>query len=767
MNFWKSAPAFLSAEEGNCSISTDEKSARRADGAQLELWSGIECSFTRIGDRYHDQLARCGHSTRNDDLGRIARLGVRTLRYPVLWEHHAADATNWLGTGERLSELRSRNIEPIVGLVHHGSGPPDTSLLDEKFSRGLAAHAAAVAERYPWVKFYNPINEPLTTARFSALYGIWYPHKRDARSFVRALLNQCDAIRRAMAAIREINSDAKLIQTEDMGYTFSTPLLAYQADFENGRRWLSFDILSGWLDEEHPFWDHFIENGVSERELMSFVEQPCPPDILGINHYITSERFLDERLERYPVSTHGGNEKHAYADVAAVRVCSSGTLGPSGILRQVWERYHRPIAVTEAHLGCTREEQLRWLMEVWRAGKRLREEGADIRAITVWSLLGAYDWSSLLTRDDGHYEPGTFDLRAPEPRPTILAKCIPSLITRGDYEHPVLASEGWWRRSERLLYPAVSPSDADQKLLKRFHVRTSRSPVRPILIAGATGTLGRGFKQICDARGLPCMLLNRQEMDIADCESVFTAITRHRPWAVINTAGYVRVDDAESDRRRCFRENTLGAICLAKVCADLELPFVTFSSDLIFNGRKREPYVEADLPEPLNVYGHSKLQAECAVLARHPGALIIRTSAFFGPWDEYNFVTQTRRKFRLRTRSEFPSDATVSPTYVPDLIHSSLDLLIDGECGVWHLANVGAITWSELARRIAIRDGHSEDLIEPKPLESFSWPARRPLFSALSSQRAAVMPQLEDALDRYFFERNHVEQNSGVCLDVH
>ncbi len=97
-----------------------------------------------------------------------------------------------------------------------------------------------------------------------------------------------------------------------------------------------------------------------------------PPDAIGINHYLTSDRLLDERLENYPSSVHGGNGRHTYADVEAVRVCAQGIAGPRVLIREVWERYGLPVAVTEGHLGCTREEQLRWLKEVWDGAQSLR-----------------------------------------------------------------------------------------------------------------------------------------------------------------------------------------------------------------------------------------------------------------------------------------------------------------------------------------------------------------------------------------------------------
>jgi dTDP-4-dehydrorhamnose reductase len=267
---------------------------------------------------------------------------------------------------------------------------------------------------------------------------------------------QCKAVSMAMRAIREVNPTAKLVQTEDLGKTHSTPALAYQAEFENERRWVSLDLLCGRVNPEHRMWRELLDWGAEENDVRWFLDNPCPPDIMGINHYITSERFIDERVELYPEHTHGGNGWHTYADVEAVRVCAEGVEGPRVLLREVWERYGLPIAVTEAHLHCTRDEQLRWLLHIWTAAQKLRSDGVDVRAVTVWSVFGAYDWNSLLTRWEGHYEPGAFDLRAPSPRPTAIAHLMRELIATGTFEHTLTESPGWWQHSRRLIYPEVS-----------------------------------------------------------------------------------------------------------------------------------------------------------------------------------------------------------------------------------------------------------------------------------------------------------------------
>ena len=432
--------------------------ATPASRPPLALWGGVECTVNRVGGRSFDQLERTGHADRPGDLDRIAALGLRTLRYPVLWERVAPrglDAADWSWTDARLGRLRTLGVRPVVGLVHHGSGPRGTSLLDPGFAPALARFAQAVAERYSWVEAYTPVNEPLTTARFSALYGHWYPHRRDEPAFVRALVTQCWAVALAMRAVRAVNPAARLVQTEDLGRTWSTPALNYQADFENERRWLTWDLLAGRVDRGHPLWPFLVGAGAREDELDAFLEAPCLPDVVGVNHYLTSERFLDDRLDRYPDWTHGGNGRDRYADVEAVRVLAGGPAGLGALLDEAWARYRLPVAVTEVHLGGPADEQVRWLVEAWDEATRARAAGADVRAVTVWALLGSVDWPSLVTREDGHYEPGCFDVRGGSPVGTALAEAVRALAAGRQPNGPALRQPGWWRRPDRLAYPPV------------------------------------------------------------------------------------------------------------------------------------------------------------------------------------------------------------------------------------------------------------------------------------------------------------------------
>lgn len=421
----------------------------------IKLWGGVECTVNRVGDAYYDQLEKSGHARRVEDLELFANLGIKALRYPILWERTAPEGIpDWNWADDRLARLRELGVRPIAGLLHHGSGPRYTSLVDENFPKLFAAFARSVAERFPWIEDYTPINEPLTTARFSGLYGHWYPHSRSDRSFTRAFLQQCRAIVLAMREIRRVNSSARLIQTEDLGKTYSTKLLAYQAKFENERRWLTWDILCGKLTREHSWWPYFRRAGVEERELIWFHDNPCSPDVVGINHYLTSERYIDENIERYPDHVCGGNRSHRYADVEAVRVEFSGDLGPEARIQEAWRRYHLPIAITEAHLGCTSEEQVRWFRHVWNAADNQRRRGVDIQAVTTWALLGSFHWNCLLTCENGYYEPGAFDVRSGERLRTPLAELLQKIGEGAGHEHLIGHEPGWWLRPERIYYPA-------------------------------------------------------------------------------------------------------------------------------------------------------------------------------------------------------------------------------------------------------------------------------------------------------------------------
>jgi dTDP-4-dehydrorhamnose reductase len=218
---------------------------------------------------------------------------------------------------------------------------------------------------------------------------------------------------------------------------------------------------------------------------------------------------------------------------------------------------------------------------------------------------------------------------------------------------------------------------------------------------------------------------------------------------VVNAAGWVRVDEAESEPGACFVANAEGAARLARLCAERDMAFVGFSSDLVFDGRSGVAYVERDAVSPLNVYGASKAEAERAVLAAGGRPLMIRTAAFFSPYDPHNFAAHVLRTLAAGHELTAAADLIVSPTYVPDLVDATLDLLIDGETGLRHLANPGAVSWATFARRLARELRLDERLVRDAAAADFGGAAARPAYAPLATERGEVMPELENAVARW------------------
>jgi dTDP-4-dehydrorhamnose reductase len=319
--------------------------------------------------------------------------------------------------------------------------------------------------------------------------------------------------------------------------------------------------------------------------------------------------------------------------------------------------------------------------------------------------------------------------------------------------HPLIRDKGWWQREIRLLH-----HNEYAETISTYNKRNTT----PLLIVGKNGTLGRAFARICEDRGISYRLLSRQDLDICRTDNIEKAIKIYKPWAIVNAAGYVRVDDAENEIEKCFDDNTKGPELLASACNDHGIKFMTFSSDLVFDGGKKIPYTESDALSPLNVYGRSKAEAETKVTAICKSALVIRTSAFFGPWDNYNFVTHVVNSLLVTRHFNVINDVYISPTYVPDLVHTSLDLLIDNENGIWHVSNNGEITWADMAYEIARIGGYNKDLLMPRSLRMMNLKASRPKYSVLKSEKGIVLPSLDNALSRYFDAKTSISMAEAV-----
>lgn len=702
----------------------------------MEMWAGFECTLNRVGDRFQDQLLPTEREMRTACLKSLPALGVTAFRYRIAWDDVS---TPWEKVAEDLSLLTSHNIKPIIGLLHHGSGPMETSLISDNFVDGMAAHAGEVVRKLPTIEYWTPINEPLTTARFSGLYGHWYPHNRDEVSFWTALLNQTEATIAAMREIRLVNPDAKLIQTEDLGTNYATAAMSDQAAYNNQRRWMTWDLLCGLVDPDHVFYDGLAGLGFKDQ-LDRIAAAPCPPDIIGVNHYLTSDRFLDHRLERYPVQNIGTNGRQEFADVEAVRVLSAPTDGLKTALSEAWERYQIPVALTECHNGCTREEQMRWVRDAWHSAQTLNASGASIVAVTIWTLMGARGWSNLLTQELVDFEGGVFDPRSGTIRPTGLAETVKALVHNMALPAAV-SGPGWWQRADRLKFPTAP--------VARPVVRThNNAPEAPLLIAGITGSLGKALARAAKHRGLRIVTTSRSQMALDDRSSIEVALKKYNPWAAINATGWVKVDEAERAYDSCMSANAFGALTLAQCCEELGIPNAHFSSDLVFDGKSDMPYSEYAATSPLSVYGESKAIADAALLEMAT-PLVVRTAAFFSPFDRYNFAHQLIATIKNGETFLASPDHMISPTYVPHLADIVLDLIIDRAHGLYHISNGETLNWLQFAHDISAACDINPRHIGSASAEEMGWIAPRPAQSGLRSIHGQIVPTLNQALGTF------------------
>jgi len=330
-----------------------------------------------------------------------------------LWER---DDLDW--ARRRLEALRDSNVEPIVTLVHHGSGPLTTDLLDERFPELLADYAERVARAFPWVRRWTPINEPLTTARFSTLYGFWYPNLvEDHAAFGRAMTNEILGIIGAMERIRTIVPDAQLVMTEDLQrFTAGDAGVRDYVAHKRERMYLSAELLMGRVVPGHALYRYLSEDcNVPQARLREIAERATPPDLMGFNYYPNSERYLF-------------TGERGIENVPAVSV-EEREITPRPLLRAAYERLGLPLAISEIHLHGDESERVRWLLARVDDALALREEGIPVVAAGAWAAFGMIDWYSLLRNREGVVEDGIYTFARPgeTPQPTAVSRTLRQL----------------------------------------------------------------------------------------------------------------------------------------------------------------------------------------------------------------------------------------------------------------------------------------------------------------------------------------------------
>ncbi len=292
-----------------------------------------------------------------------------------------------------------------------------------------------------------------------------------------------------------------------------------------------------------------------------------------------------------------------------------------------------------------------------------------------------------------------------------------------------------------------------------------------VAIIGSRGQLGTDLVAAFDATGgYQVSALTHDGVDVTHIASVRGALASVRPEIVINCAAVVRVDECEDQPEEAFRVNALGALHVARGCAEVGARCVHISTDYVFGGQKTQPYTEEDLPSPANVYGTSKLAGEHLVRQTRPDALIVRVAATFGAAGASgkggNFVETILRRARAGEPLRVVDDVRISPTYTIDAATAIVRLVSNDMTGIVHVTNAGTCTWYELARAILEKTGVAAAL-EPIAAADYPARARRPANSALTSVRLAAagitLRRWDAALRAYLTEKGHLAGRSSAA----
>jgi dTDP-4-dehydrorhamnose reductase len=254
-----------------------------------------------------------------------------------------------------------------------------------------------------------------------------------------------------------------------------------------------------------------------------------------------------------------------------------------------------------------------------------------------------------------------------------------------------------------------------------------------LLITGGSGQLGSAVHRLLPDAAAP----TRREVDLARPEDVSAALARFRPGGIINCAAYTAVDRAEQEEAPATAINGTSVGAMAGYAAAAGIPFVTFSTDYVFDGSATEPYVESSPIAPLNAYGRSKAAGERAALEAYPGSLVIRTSWLVSATHP-NFVATMLRLAR-RQPLRVVDDQVGCPTMADDLAAGAIEAMKAGVTGILHITNRGTATWFELARTAVEVAGLDPSRVTACTTADYPTPARRPRYSVLGSERRSSL----------------------------
>jgi beta-glucosidase/6-phospho-beta-glucosidase/beta-galactosidase len=338
--------------------------------------------FPRTG-RTLDEYELTQHYSRwREDLALMAELGVKTARYGVPW-HRANPARgrwDWSWTDQALETLLEYGIDPIIDLVHYGTPAwIENSFLNPDFPEHMAEYAARLAERFKGrIRCYTPLNEPRIAAWYCGKLGWWPPYRRGWRGFVSVMSALCRGIVRTQESLLAVDSEIVLahVDATDL-YTTNDESLAGEVELRQHIVFLALDLISGRVGEDHPLFSFLGKSGFNTGEFDWFRQHAVSLDVLGINMY---PMFTLKEAVR---TKSGLRMRMPYATSALVE-----QLG-----EMYWQRYRRPIMITETASVGPVKRRIKWLNDSVSAVRRLRERGIPVVGYTWWPMFALVGWA--------------------------------------------------------------------------------------------------------------------------------------------------------------------------------------------------------------------------------------------------------------------------------------------------------------------------------------------------------------------------------------
>ena len=273
-----------------------------------------------------------------------------------------------------------------------------------------------------------------------------------------------------------------------------------------------------------------------------------------------------------------------------------------------------------------------------------------------------------------------------------------------------------------------------------------------ILVTGVKGQLGYDVVKVLESRGHQPVGVDREEIDLMNNNMIQNFITNLKPEAIIHCAAYTAVDQAEEEVEICYQINAEAVKVIAECAKTLDIPMIYISTDYVFDGTKASEYVETDIPNPINVYGASKLKGEQYVQQLLEKFYIVRISWVFGI-NGNNFIKTMQRLGNEQDQLNIIHDQVGSPTYTAHLAPLLVDMIETNRYGIYHATNEGYCSWYEFAAEI-FKQSQLDVTLHPITTDQYKTKAKRPLNSKMSKQKLSDygfhrLPTWQEALKNY------------------